>query len=241
MATNNQVPYGYGGPVPRDEPEAAPVPEAKSRSSCACGKSAICWSVFILACIAVVVGVCYFAGKPYDMGSNFAALESKQVSDLRAGLNKALKRPRFEQVAREHATASGHECWSVLLGQGVLDEALMTRLVSIQSETDSKADKLWIEEGGSLPSDACSLTAPKLGDLKGLIDGREHCVIATFNARNWNNYPDDGVIVIWADRNDAEWLTLDVANEQYGITAEDWADPAGKLFGKKAPFQFTHE
>lgn len=71
--------------------------------------------------------------------------------------------------------------------------------------------------------------------------GEERCILLTFNARNWNNYPEEGVIVLWSDGVVGEWLTFDEASENYGITAEEWADPAGKLFGKKAPFQHTYE
>ena len=71
--------------------------------------------------------------------------------------------------------------------------------------------------------------------------GSDRCVILTFNSRNWQNYPDLGVIVLWSDGDIAEWLTFEEARQEWGITRAEWEDPAGQLFGRKAPFQFTYD
>jgi hypothetical protein len=233
---DSKVPYGYGGPVSKPESEAPASPSAarapRLRPMVAAG--------FMFVALAVMFGAIYAMRRPV-ITAQFAGLEQKQIEDLRAGLNTAVRHPKFDSIAEKHASANGHAFWSVMLGQGLLDEVLMARLVSIKSETDSKPDKSWINEGSGLRRDACSLTGPRLGDLKELMSAEQHCVLVTFNARNWNNYPDDGVIVIWSDRNCAEWLTFEEAATEWSITAEEWADPAGKLFGKKTPFQHTYE
>jgi hypothetical protein len=88
----------------------------------------------------------------------------------------------------------------------------------------------------------CSYTAPRANELLRVMQfsGRDRCVLVTFNSRNWGNYDMHGVVASWSD-GQIGWLTFEQARDEWGITQEEWADPAGKLFGKKAPFQHTFE
>jgi hypothetical protein len=89
--------------------------------------------------------------------------------------------------------------------------------------------------------DTCSYTSPMGGEIGKVMMGRESVVTITWNAQNWRNAEGKKVPVFWSDDDQAQWLTFEEAQSRFGITAEEWADPAGKLFGKKAPFQHTYE
>lgn len=241
MATNGKVPYGYGGPVPRDEDAPTPQPD-KSCISRACGKRVIGASIVMFACLAVMFLL--IVSVPARVTPSKAELEIKHLGELHAGLTSIVADPaRRDMLRRDDVYELGGErFYEMAFREGLLDSALLGNVVSLNSTTDAKASREFVDNQQSLPANSCSYTAPKAGELAQLLErGQARTVLITFNSRNWNNYSDDGVIIIWADGNDAEFLTFAEANEQFGITAEDWADPAGKLFGRKAPFQYTYE
>jgi hypothetical protein len=199
----------------------------------------------MFVCLAGMFGTtCYFATK-HHVHSSQPQLEVKMMEDLHHGVVQASKQKQFDDLVVGHPDASGERFWSILFTTGVLDPSYM-KLVSLRSPTDTKPDKAWITTGETLPANGCSYTSPRLGEFRRLLQPSDDgpWVLITFNSRNWNNYPDKGVMVVWSrqfpDRF-VTWLTFEVASEQYGITAEEWADPAGKLFGKKPPFQHTYE
>jgi hypothetical protein len=243
MATNNKVPYGYGGPVPRDEPEQAPTPEPKSCSSCACGKGYVGAAVFMFACLAVMFGaLCYFGTKRHSHPSK-TNLEVKQAGDVDALLRKAVADPRFDALAASNPRAEGEQLWKVLIRGGLIDVQYVGKFTSLNSKMDMKPEYNEFLDNDAIEQPWCSYTAPRIGELKQLLlkKGKDRVVLFAFNSRNWDNYATAGVLIFWSDAEMATYVTRDEAHEEFGITAEEWADPAGKLFGKKAPFQFTYE
>lgn len=176
-----------------------------------------------------------------------ASLDYRNANDLSKVLRSNAASPdrsrKFNQP--KFADAKGRLFWQEALRAGLLkDEHLevLTKLVSLNSKTDVRGEAADSIQSSSwqLPSESCSYTGPRMADFLRVLK-EPRLVLVTFNARNWNNYPMHGVLVIWSDRVEPEWLSFGQANADWGITAEEWADPAGKLFGKKAPFQHTYE
>jgi hypothetical protein len=139
---------------------------------------------------------------------------------------------------------TGCEFWADCFEHGVLDPDLARKLVSYSPKTgDSPVEALSLREGGGrLSREHCSYTAPKASELLRVLNlkGSKRVVVITYNSRNWRNY-DESVVCVWSDSEFAERLTFDDASLRYGITRDEWDDPAGKLFGRKAPFQYTYE
>lgn len=47
--------------------------------------------------------------------------------------------------------------------------------------------------------------------------------------------------MFWTDGDAPLWMSFDDAERDWGVTRAEWEDPAGRLYGKKAPFKFTCE
>lgn len=242
MATNDKIPYGYETPAVAKKREQ-PAQEPKSAAS---GRGVIAAAVFMFAALGVMFVFIISNCQPYDLDSNKAKLEVKQTGDLRAGLERMLSDPANVDILAGDTVKDvrGEGFYEELLRRELLDDVLLSKLVSLNSKTDAKADKIWLyEPGGRMPDNSCSYTGPIAGELVEVLarKGDDRAVLITFNAHNWNNYPDHGIVVFWTDADVAEFLPFEYFEEHYGITEEEWADPAGKLFGKKAPFEHTYE
>ncbi|MCG3184231.1 MAG: hypothetical protein ICCCNLDF_02344 [Planctomycetes bacterium] len=240
---NQPLKPGHGGPVP--EPQTFSVPKRMQEDECM-GRSRtpymVTAAIFMFLCLAIMFGFILLRAqtkRPYGTHK----LEPKMVGDLNSGLEEALASPKFRSLSKKHPDLAGQEFWELLIRERAVDEYLLSKLASLKSTTDRRPERDDFLSGTE-PSDPwCSFTAPRMGQLAELKKrtGEDHVVLVTFNSRNWNNYPGRGVIVLWSDRKVGEFLDFETAEDDYGITAEEWADPAGKLFGKKAPFQFTYE
>ncbi|MBK8208084.1 MAG: hypothetical protein IPK87_15010 [Planctomycetes bacterium] len=190
----------------------------------------------------LLVGVLAVAVMP-KMTNAKSRLEIKQLGDLETGLrNIAVDDAKKKRLKTTLADASGRDFYEAAFKKKLLDDNLVNKICSLNG-TDSPADKSFIDGDGSLSATSCSYTAPKGGELLSLMarKGSKRTVLITFNARNWNNYPNDGVPVLWSDGETAVFMTFDEAQRDWGITRAEWDDPAGKLFGKKAPFDHTYE
>ena len=71
--------------------------------------------------------------------------------------------------------------------------------------------------------------------------GKHKAVVFSFNTRNWNNYPDAGVLVLFSETDVPEYVTPETLKD-YGweISPEEWQNPS-PLFGLKRPFDGTWE
>ncbi|MCB9933342.1 MAG: hypothetical protein H6841_07970 [Planctomycetes bacterium] len=243
--TNQPLKPGHGGPVPEPRtfsvPMRAPEPQCMGRSP---RPYAIAAASFMFLCLAIMFGVIFFANKATDIGSSKRSLEAKQLGDLDAGIKHMLAEQRFASAAKKHPELAGEAFWAFALREGLLDDALLSKLSSLNSTTDLRPENREAFFKGTAPAQPwCSYTAPRMGELAELMkrSPEDRIVLVTFNSRNWSNYPENGVVVLWAGGERAEFLDFETAAEEFGITAEEWADPAGKLFGKKAPFQHTYE
>jgi hypothetical protein len=138
----------------------------------------------------------------------------------------------------------GEKFYEAAFKKGLLDDSLLSKIVSLNSTTDSKADKAWVgEDGATMPANSCSYTAPKASDLLTVMNskGKDRTVFLTFNKRNWNNYEDAGVIVQWSDAETAEYMTKEMAVDEQSLDAETWANSPEEIIGQKKPFNRTFE
>lgn len=190
----------------------------------------------------LLVGVLAVATVP-KLAEAKVKLEIKQLGDLHNGMqNIAVDGSKKMHLKKSLAEASGREFYEKALNRQLLDSMLAKKLCSLNG-TDTATDSSFIDGNGSLSANSCSYTAPKGGELLSLMarKGSKRTVLITFNSRNWNNYPNDGVPVVWSDGEAPVFMTFDEAQRDWGITRAEWDDPAGKLFGKKAPFDHTYE
>jgi prepilin-type N-terminal cleavage/methylation domain-containing protein len=173
-------------------------------------------------------------------------LEIKQVGDLMAGFNTLQSDDAKKKKLKDKKVidTKGEKFYEAAFKKHLLDDSLLSKIVSLNSTTDSKADKAWIEEeGGTMPGNSCSYTAPKAGDLLTVMNskGKDRTVFLTFNKRNWNNYEDAGVIVQWSDAETAEYMTQETAVDEHSLDGETWASSPEEIIGQKKPFNKTFE
>lgn len=165
-----------------------------------------------------------------NLGKLYASLQSTAAD---TGQKK-----RFNQ--KENRYKAGREFFEVCFRNGSFSGEELDNVVSLGGP-DSTAGRAGLGKDFSLAEDACSFTAPKMGEFQQLMQSRERKVLFCFNSRNWNNYNSlgYGTLVAWSDGEIAYLTHSDIA-ERYDISEDEWNDP-GRLIGKKAPFDKTYE
>ena len=178
-----------------------------------------------------------------ELTSTGSPIEIKQTADVMTGYQGIAHDPTKRKRLAELGDVRGEKFFEAAFRTRLLDEDMISKLVSRNSATDVPAGREWITAGEPMPPNSCSYTAPRADMLLEVLQmqGLRRCVLMCFNSRNWNNYPDRGVLVFFSDGTTAEYMTFKQARDDWGITEEEWADPAGKLFGIKPPFQHTYE
>lgn len=172
-------------------------------------------------------------------------LEVKQVGDLMAGFqNIAADSAKKEKLRKKEVKdTKGEGFYEAAFKYKILDDALIPKIVSLHSNTDSKAGKEWLEGDGEMPANSCSYTAPKGGKLLEVMNlkGSKRKVILSFNSRNWSNYGDAGVIVQWSDAETAEYMTKDIAtSDPWNLDEKAWNENPDEIIGEKSPFDMTY-
>ena len=202
----------------------------------------ILWTVLLLIAGVLGLGVLYILTVP-RISYTKDKIDRKQTADLMTGFQQIAVDRNMHGKLHDLGDLRGEKLYEAAFKAKLLDENLLTKLVSKKSGTDATADRDWIAAGEPMPPNSCSYTAPRADMLLEVLTmkGDDRCVVFCFNSRNWNNYPDHGVLVHFSDATTAEYMTFEDAHENCGITEEEWADPAGRLFGIKAPFQHTYE
>ncbi len=191
----------------------------------------------------LLVGVLAVAAIP-KLTDAKSKLELKQLGDLKAGMQQiSVDGAKLNKLkGKDLSSAAGRDFYEAAFKAKLLDDRLLNRMCTLNG-TDTPADPGFLSSDGSLPATSCSYTAPRGGELLSVMSRRAHMrtVLITFNSRNWNNYPNDGVPVVWSNADAPAFMTFEEAENDWGITRAEWDDPAGKLFGKKAPFDHTYE
>ena len=203
----------------------------------------VCVVVGVVVLGGLLVGILSVAVIP-KLTEAQTKLEIKQLNDLQSGLqNIAADSAKKKKLrAKKLKDTQGEEFWTSALYEGVIDDKLAPKLTSLFSNRDVALKSY--REGTPVPEGSfVSYTAPRSDKLLLAMNqkGTERCVLVTWNSRNWNNHGGETVPVVWSDGQSATWITFEEAQRDWGITRAEWDDPAGKLFGKKAPFQFTYE
>lgn len=163
----------------------------------------------------------------------------KVHAQLQAAANDGSLNRKFN--ASDNKEKSGRAFWYACFKGKILDDSLLSSIVS-KGGADSAVAKHELDAMTELPAESCSYTAPKMGEFKQLLTGKERVVLFTFNSRNWFNYEglDRGTLAAWSDGEVAEYWPLDRINEISEVSQAEWDAPAD-LLGKKKPFHKTHE
>lgn len=195
----------------------------------------------VIAILGLLVSVLAFAVTRHFTKAN-ADLDKVNMHKLfdalqQAGTNPALTKRLNDKDSRDK---SGREFFEFLFQSGVLDGNDLNTVVSLGGG-DSPAERDSVGKEMKLDAGACSFTAPKVGEFRQLLTGKERTVVFTFNSRNAHNYDSIGygMLVAWSD-GAVDYLTEEEAAEKYQISAAEWADPT-QLYGKKKPFDHTFE
>jgi len=151
------------------------------------------------------------------------------------------KKKQLVRTGSELKDATGATFFGAALKLEVVDDVIIKFLV-IPDSGDGVADKAAVKSSGSLPAQSCSYASPKGQDLMSAMNakGSKRKVLLCPNSRNWKRYGDT-VPVYFSDGNAPVKLAFDEAAKSFNITRDEWDDPAGKLFGKKAPFDMVGE
>lgn len=167
-------------------------------------------------------------------------LEVKQLGDLMQGFQGIAADDAKKRKLNRIENAKGEKFYEAAFKRKIFDAELVSKLVSLNSTTDTKADKAWIEDG-DMPNNSCSYTAPEASKLLTVMNkkGKNRTILITYNTRNWRNYPDHGVIVQWSDGETAEYMTKDIADEDFNIDNETFENSPDDIVGQKKPFDQT--
>ncbi|MBZ0136878.1 MAG: prepilin-type N-terminal cleavage/methylation domain-containing protein [Planctomycetes bacterium] len=196
----------------------------------------------VIAILGILVSVLAVAVGRHFTKAN-ADLDKVNMGKLYSAMQEVVTNPeiksRFNQG--ENADRAGREFFEACYRNGVLGSEQLGTVVSLGGP-DSAANRADIGKGFALSDSACSYTAPRMGELRKVLNAKERSVLFTFDSDNWNNYDSIsyGALVAWSD-GEVTYLTFDDAADRYQITEEEWADPKQHLFGKKAPFKNTLE
>jgi hypothetical protein len=190
----------------------------------------------VLFLLGTVIGVLLVTTIPKKLVEAEEKAELEQLKELDHQLGRMTDDlGRLERLRGESMESpKGGEFWALAFDKTILDQSFGQKLAS-----PCGSDTPWGR--APMPRTAISYTAPQADELYRVMKlrGAERCVVITWNARNWRNLAGDKVPVVWQDK--VEFMTFEQANDDWAITPAEWGDPAGKLFGKKAPFQHTYE
>ena len=196
----------------------------------------------VIAILGILVSVLAIAVGRHFTKAN-ADLDKVNMGKLYGAMQEVITNPsiksRFNQG--DNADKAGNEFFEACFRQGVLGSEQLGSVISLGGP-DSAADRADVGKDFKLDDNACSYTAPRMGNLRKVLNQKERSVLFTFDSDNWGNYESIsyGALVAWSD-GEVTYITFEEAAERYDITEEEWADPKQHLFGKKAPFKNTLE
>ncbi|MCC6574648.1 MAG: prepilin-type N-terminal cleavage/methylation domain-containing protein [Planctomycetes bacterium] len=200
----------------------------------------------VIAILAILMGVLAVAvmGPWRDANANLDRLNmAKLASTLQAAAMSNSNRGKLNSAAFKEA--SGRAFWEQCFKQKLLDSDMLTKVVSLGSKTGDLPAKPEITDGvGEFTQQNCSYTSPLGGKLLETMGsmGRKRTFVLSFDSRNWNNYQDkQGVLVSWSDGEQALYVDEVTAANEFGVTKEEWANPAEHIIGRKGPWARTFE
>lgn len=197
----------------------------------------------VIGILGLLVGILAVAVIP-KLTEAKGKLEVKQVGDLMAGFQNLAADDAKKKTLRHKDVkdTKGVKFYEVAFKKNLFDDGLVSKIVSLNSKTDAKADKEWIETDGDMPANSCSYTSPIGGKILSVMSmkGKSRTIFLTFNEDNWGNYPDEGVIVQWSDGDTAEYMTKEMAmDDPFNLDGDTWDNNPGEIIGEKKPFENT--
>jgi hypothetical protein len=186
--------------------------------------------------LALSISSCGGGGAPdvNETGKNMDAIAAHMFTTM---ADDARKKRLRDPKLKDKSGAAG---FGAAVQAGVYDDSILKFLV-IPGTGDDPADAAEVKSSGSLTTANCSFCGPKLTELLVVMSSKEskRCVVLCPNSKHWAKFG-EAVPILFSD-SDRATLTTRADLSLYDITEADWADPAGKLFGKKAPFDKVYE
>ena len=196
----------------------------------------------VIGILGLLVGILAVAVIP-RLTEASSKLEKKQVGDIMQAIQQIpIDQKNKQRLQSAHIKETkGYKFFEACIKNKILDTEILSKLVSLNSKTDTKAGAEWVESG-EMPETSCSYTAPKAGDLLKIMGwkGAQKTIILCFNERNWNNYDDEGVLCYWSEGDTADFITAEDAQATYNIDKTTWAAPS-EIIGQKKPFNNTFD
>lgn len=199
----------------------------------------------VIGILALLVGILAVAVIPRLMGAK-AELEKKTVKDLYDGLNTAATGKKGKRALNKAKDKAGYQLYGLLFKKKLLEAELLDKVVS-GGGPDVAADQTVIDNDDvEFTENNCSYTAPKASKLSTVISksGSKQTVVITFNARNWNNYDDKGVIMMLSSSSTPEYRMAEdldedeIAEKGWEIDKDSFKNP-DEVIGQKKPFDNT--
>ncbi|MCC6575301.1 MAG: hypothetical protein IT462_16115 [Planctomycetes bacterium] len=177
--------------------------------------------------------------------SAIRGMETKQMGDLMEALEAAAHDPKKSKAFHPPPNklireTRGRQFWQVCFVRGALEPEYLRKIVSLADKDGTPIDPDVFEREGELAPQNCSYTGPSFwGFDTGLKSLRERVVLFCFDSRNWNNYPEKGVLCAWLD-GVVDFIDAARAEREFGIKKEVFAQPE-LVIGKLPPFHRTFE
>lgn len=200
-------------------------------------------AVFVLALAATLLVVVVNSAQA-QLFSSSAELDQRSLGELVQAVETSTINMKNKVKYKEMKQKVGRAFWNDCFKYRVLDMKLLPNLASLGSacgDVPGKADVF--EEGGKgLTQDNCSYTSPKGSELVAVLNlkGSKKCVTFGFDSRNWKNYGKQGVLIAWSEGG-LEFMTGDIANEQWKVDEASWDHPESQVIGQRKPFERTHQ
>ena len=200
--------------------------------------------MIVIAIIGLLAAVLTVAVS-HQMVRSRAELERVAMKDLVAGLHQAQIDSRQARTLRseQNRNLAGLEFWQACFKHKLLDEKLLAKLVGLNGDDSALTDLP--SEGAALRPENCSYTAPRMGELREVLNlaGKKKVVLLSHNGRNWGSYArlDYGPLVVWSDSELAEYADAASFKADYKLGDVDWEDPSQRVIGRRAPFHRTFE
>ena len=177
-----------------------------------------------------------------------AKLEAKQLGDLVMATQKISAEQRSKWKLKDDKAKGlvGRGFFEYCFKHKLFDSDMRKKCVAIISGVDDKGVDLEFfddDKNVAFTQANCSYATPKCDELLATIyqKGDKRRILYCWDSRNWLNQPASGALVAWSDGETGEYIDAAKAKGDYAISAEDFALPGEKLFGKVKPFEGVFE
>ncbi|MBK8208083.1 MAG: hypothetical protein IPK87_15005 [Planctomycetes bacterium] len=200
----------------------------------------------VAAMISIVVALlssCSEAGAPGSATWESTSETVRSLNEVKAALDRVrIDKSKVNALLKPPLRdSSGAALFGHGIQSGLFDEDLCKWLV-IPGGKDEAADGAAVKSSGQLEAESCSFCTVEGAKIPWALmrKGEDRTVVLCPNSRNWPMFGDT-MPIMFSDGETPTIVSFQDMKRDYQITEDEWKDPAGKLFGKKAPFDHIYE